>query len=319
MRKFLITGVSGFVGRHFLECLEEEGVATEVLGLSRNQPRSPLPSFRYLRSTFVQLDMLDKERLYDAIYQFQPSHILHLASYSSVGFSWQKPVESFRNNTNVLLNLLEQVRELELPCRILSVGSSEQYGNVAVSDLPLREDMPLQPVSPYGVARVAQEQLSSVYVRGYGLDIVMTRSFNHIGTHQREAFVIPSLAKQLTDIRRGIAPSRLSTGNRAIVRDFVDVRDVVRAYMRLLMEGTAGEVYNVCTGVGTSIEEVIGTMQSILGTAATLTTDPKLVRPDDNSAIVGSHAKLKSAVGWQPRHSLQESLRSILAWWDSGT
>jgi GDP-4-dehydro-6-deoxy-D-mannose reductase len=313
--KILITGFSGFVSRHFLEFLESSRIDAQVLGIARNQPAFAYDGYRHVKCVFHQLDMLDKSGVDDVIHRFQPDHVLHLAAYSSVGFSWQKPVESFVNNTNILLNLLEQVRSLNLRCRVLSVGSSEEYGDVEPEALPLREDMRLRPVSPYAVARVAQEMLSTVYVRGYGLDVVMTRSFNHIGPHQREVFVIPSLAKQLTAIRYRGATPRLVTGDRSVIRDFVDVRDVVRAYFQLLTEGRSGEIYNVCSGRGVSIDDVISILQETLGTNALLETDSRLVRPNDNREVVGSNLKIRAQTGWEPRVSLRESLESILDWW----
>jgi len=315
MKRLLITGFSGFVSRHLLEYLDASGAESEVLGVSRSQPDFPIDKYRSLRCSFRQLDLLDKPGIDQLIAQFRPTAIVHLASYSSVGFSWQNPVESFTNNTNVLLNLIERVRLLGLPCRILSVGSSEQYGNVDAAFLPLREDGPLCPVSPYAIARVSQEMLSKVYVSGYGLDIVMTRSFNHIGPYQRDLFVIPSFAKQLCAMRYRAAPARLVTGDRTVIRDFVDVRDVVRGYCDLLLHGQAGEVYNLCSGEGTSIDHVIATMQRLLGTEAELETNPKLVRPNDNRVVVGSLDKIRDAVGWSPRIPLQQSLENILEWW----
>ncbi len=313
--KILVTGFSGFVGRHFLRYLEENAIEADLLGVGRSGLAFPLAGLRHVRAAYQQLDLLDKGGVDELIYGFQPTHILHLAAYSSVGFSWKKPVESFMNNTNVLLNLLEQVRTLKLQCRILSIGSSEEYGNVLPEAVPLREDAALKPVSPYAAARVAQELLSRVYAAGYGLDIVMTRSFNHIGPFQREVFVIPSLAKQLTEIRYRAAEPRLVTGDRSVVRDFVDVRDVVRAYHGLLLHGKPGETYNVCSGRGVTIDGVIDLMQELLGTRAELATDQALLRPSDNRVIVGSNEKILQAIGWEPRISLQDSLASILEWW----
>ena len=315
--KILVTGFSGFVGRHFLRYLEDNAIAAELLGVDRCELAFPLDGHRHVRGSYRQLDLLDKGGVEAVIDGFRPTHILHLASYSSVGFSWQQPVESFVNNTNILLNLLEQVRALRSNCRILSVGSSEEYGNVLPSAVPIREDAALKPVSPYAVARVAQEMLSSLYVSGYGLDIVMTRSFNHIGTHQRDVFVVPSLARQLTAIRHRQAPPRLVTGDRTIVRDFVDVRDVVRAYHLLLLGGKAGEIYNVCSGRGVSIDEVIDLMRAALGIQVTLATDPALLRPSDNRVIIGSNEKIHRELGWEPRISLRESLEQILEWWNA--
>jgi GDP-4-dehydro-6-deoxy-D-mannose reductase len=315
MTKILVTGASGFVSRHLLEYLESLGSHAEVLGVSRTAPPFSTAHFKHVHCTFRELDLLDKEVVDAMMYGFQPDYIVHLAAYSSVGYSWHKPVESFANNTNIFLNLLEQVRALDLRCRVLSVGSSEEYGDVDPASLPLREDTRLRPVSPYAVARVSQEMLSTVYARGYGLDIVMTRSFNHTGPFQREVFAVPSLAKQLVAISKGEAPARLVTGDRTIVRDFVDVRDVVRAYHSLLMKGERGEVYNVCTGEGTSIGRVVEMMQEMLGTDAVVETDPRLLRPSDNRAVIGSNDKIKHAIGWVPEIALRESLRGVLDWW----
>lgn len=315
MERILITGFSGFVSHHLLRFLEGGGGTVDVLGVGRNLPSFALDAFANVRCDFRRLDLLDRDGVSEILRRFRPTCIVHLAAYSSVGFSWQKPVESFANNTNVLLNLLDEVRNLNLDCRVLSVGSSEEYGNVTQDALPLKEGARLRPVSPYAAARVAQEMLSEVYVRGYGLDIVMTRSFNHVGPFQRDAFVVPSLAKQLTAIRYKGAPAKLVTGDRSIVRDFVDVRDVVRAYHDLLLRGTAGEIYNVCSGQGTSIQDVIDLMQAQLGIEVALHTDPQLLRPSDNQIIVGSCEKIRNAVGWEPTIALQQSVADILDYW----
>jgi GDP-4-dehydro-6-deoxy-D-mannose reductase len=312
--RILVTGFSGFVGSHFLEHLAVRDVDAEVVGISRTALPSHdgLPPHVRFRQSAV--NMLDKAAIGEVLSSFRPTHVLHLAAYSSVGFSWQHPVESFTNNTNIFLNLLDQVRSLELDCRVLSVGSSEEYGPVRSEMLPLREDAALNPISPYAVARVAQELLSNVYVRGFGLDLIMTRSFNHIGARQREQFVVPSLAKQFVSMRAS-GQGRLTTGDREIVRDFVDVRDVVRAYFELLTRGTSGQIYNVCSGRGVSIDSVIARMQAQLGTNIELHTDPALVRPAENPVVIGSYEKLERELGWRPQIDLDESLRWILDWW----
>ena len=313
--RILITGVSGFVGRHLLEHLDAAEPGAHVLGVSRTAATLPTAHLGRIQCTFRQLDLLDREGVAGVLRDFAPDWIVHLAAFSSVAFSWQRPVESFANNTTIFLNLLDQVRAQRLRCRVLSVGSSEEYGDVDPASLPLREDTPLRPVSPYAVARVSQEMLSRVYVQGYGLDVVMTRSFNHTGPFQKDLFVIPSLAKQLVAIRRGHAEPHLRIGDRTIVRDFIDVRDVVRAYHLLLTQGERGEVYNVCTGRGTSIEEIIAMMQEMLGTHATLECDDQLIRPSDNRTIIGSNAKLTAATGWAAEIPLRESLERVVQWW----
>ena len=192
---------------------------------------------------------MDSARLRTIISDIKPDYILHLASFSSVAYSWKHPEESFSNNCNIFLNLVDAVRQTCPKCRILSVGSSEEYGDIPHADLPLRENQPLNPISPYAVARVSQELLSKVYVHAFGMQIIMTRSFNHVGPRQDERFVIPSFIKRVLDIKRsGKEAGEIETGDLTIVRDFVDVRDVVEAYYMLLTRGTPGEVYNICSG-----------------------------------------------------------------------
>jgi GDP-4-dehydro-6-deoxy-D-mannose reductase len=319
MTKYLITGFSGFVSRHFLDLLESEGEAASVMGIDINEPDFDYRHFKFVKCMFRVLDLLQKDDVDNVIYQYQPTHIVHLASFSSVAFSWKNPSTSFANNTNIFLNLVEQVRKLNIKCRILSVGSSEEYGNVTENQIPLHEDMELNPVSPYAVARVSQEMLSKVYVKSYGMDIVLTRSFNHTGPFQKDIFVVPSFARQLCQMAKSQEPHIMTTGRLEIVRDFVDVRDVVKAYLLLLRKGKSGEVYNVCSGKGTTLHEVIHTMTAILGITVQCETDPNLVRPNDNQIIIGSNAKIAHDVGWTPAIPIQKSLADVIDYWNSNS
>lgn len=317
MEKYLITGSSGFVSRHFLEFLESRGTHASILGIDIHEPKFDLRRFRHIKCGFESVDLMDDKRTQEIIYRFQPNYILHLASYSSVMYSWKNPAWSFQNNTNIFLNLLEIVRLLNLDVRILSIGSSEEYGNVGDKELPLREDQPLRPVSPYAVARVSQEMLSRVYVDGYGMDVVITRSFNHLGPGQNEVFVVSSFAKHVAEASKaGVSSLAMKTGDLSIVRDFTDVRDVVRAYHLLLTKGKKGEVYNVCSGRGVTLAAIVSLLSKKKGIGVTTATDPKLVRPSDNRAIVGSNEKIFSAVGWKPELSLDRSLDDILLDWE---
>lgn len=315
--RILITGFSGFVSRHFVEYLETNAISATVLGISRSEPTFSIDAFQYVSCTFSQVDLLDRRATTAVIEAFQPEFILHLAAYSSVGFSWQYPSESFANNTNIFLHILEAVRTTACPCRILSVGSSEEYGRVLPEALPLRENSPVNPVSPYAVARVAQEMLSEVYVQGYGLDIMMTRSFNHIGPYQRADFVIASFAKQLVEISQHKSAPILRTGDLSIIRDFVDVRDVVRAYYMLLLNGMKGEIYNICSGQGNSLETLVSLMQKEAGINITIEIDPARIRPNDNPVIIGSAEKLYQTLGWKPEISLRNSIADIIQYWKS--
>ena len=317
MRKYFVTGFSGFVSRHFIEYLEYNEFNDHVMGVDVCEPDFRKEDFRHVVFGFQKMNLLDKEDVEDIIAEFKPDYILHLASFSSVAFSWKEPNISFQNNTNIFLNVLEAVRKLKLATRILSIGSSEEYGNVAQNDLPLIENHPLNPVSPYAVARVSQELLSRTYCSGYGLDIVMTRSFNHIGTYQKDVFVLPSFVKQIVEMKYNrTKDNKLITGDVAVIRDFTDVRDVVSAYYKLLMMGEKGEVYNVCSAHGWPLREIIHKISNILKIDVELVSNPNLFRPNDNRAIIGSNEKLKRKLKWSPKYTLDQTLHEMIEYWE---
>jgi GDP-4-dehydro-6-deoxy-D-mannose reductase len=317
MKKFLITGICGFVGRHFLEFLERNKMPSVVMGLDIQVPKFKIHGFNNMEFTFKKIELLNKEETDKIVSDFQPDYILHLASYSSVAFSWKDPIISFQNNTNIFMNLLESVRKQSFPTRILSVGSSEEYGRLDPNDLPLTEEHSLNPVSPYAVARVSQELLSKVYVNGYRLSIVMTRSFNHIGPRQEDIFVISSFIKQLVAIKKSGTRGHLVAGDIEIVRDFVDVRDVVSAYYLLLTKGENGQIYNICSGKGLSLKQILKKICMLLDIEVDIQTDPALIRPDDNIIIVGSNDKISKLLGWKQEYPLEKSLRDMISYWQS--
>lgn len=317
IEKYLITGFSGFVSRHFCEYLERNKVNAFIKGIDVQDHDLDFDEYKYLSFDFEKIDLLSANDIERVLFDFKPNFILHLASYSSVAFSWKSPITSFNNNTNIFLNILEAIRKLNFDTRILSVGSSEEYGNIREEYLPLREDTPLNPTSPYAVARLSQELLSKVYVRGYGLDIVLTRSFNHIGPMQKDVFVIASFAKQLAMVKKSKrSDGNLITGDVSVIRDFCDVRDVALAYYLLLHKGKKGETYNVCSGIGISLREVISIMADILNIKINVTVDETLIRPDENRKIIGCNEKIMLSLGWNPQHTLKQSLCDTLNYWD---
>ena len=316
MDKYLITGSSGFVGRHFLDYLEDNKIKCQVLGLDLDA-MSPHREFEYVKLTTDSVDLLNQSDLERIIYDFQPNYILHLASFSSVAFSWKNPTLSFKNNVNIFLNLLEVVRKYKLKARILSIGSSEEYGNVNPSETPLTENSPLRPLSPYAVARVSQEMLSKLYADSFGLDIIMTRSFNHIGPRQKDIFVVPSFIRRIMEAKlAGKEEMNLTTGDLSIVRDFSDVRDVVKAYYLLLKKGRKGEVYNICSGLPTKLSEIIEITSQILEIKVQTEVNPDLIRPNDNPLIMGSNSKLKADTGWEKSYDLSQSINDIIEYWN---
>ncbi len=315
MKRMLITGCSGFVSRHFLNYLIENNLSYEVLGVDVNPPKFAMEDYApTLAMSFEQVNLLDKEAVEDMIATFRPDYILHLASFSSVAYSWQHPADCFMNNTSIFLNVTEALRKHDLcDCRLLSVGSSEEYGDVKKEELPLQEDMPLVPVNPYAVARVSQEMMAKVLADSFGMQIMLTRSFNHMGPFQDERFVIPSFVRRILDIAESGAKSgEIETGDTSIVRDFVDVRDVVRAYYRLLLDGKAGEVYNICGEKGVSLAEVVDQIADIVGVSVTTRVNPDFVRPGDNQVVIGSAEKIRQDIGWTAEIPLRQTLMDMI-------
>lgn len=315
MKRMLITGFSGFVSRHFLNYLVENNLSYEVLGVDVNPPKFAMEDYApTLAMSFEQVNLLDKEAVEDMIATFRPDYILHLASFSSVAYSWQHPADCFMNNTSIFLNVTEALRKHDLcDCRLLSVGSSEEYGDVKKEELPLQEDMPLVPVNPYAVARVSQEMMAKVLADSFGMQIMLTRSFNHMGPFQDERFVIPSFVRRILDIAEsGAKNGEIETGDTSIVRDFVDVRDVVRAYYRLLLDGKAGEVYNICGEKGVSLAEVVDQIADIVGVSVTTRVNPDFVRPGDNQVVIGSAEKIRQDIGWTAEIPLRQTLMDMI-------
>lgn len=315
MKRMLITGFSGFVSRHFLNYLVENNLSYEVLGVDVNPPKFAMEDYApTLAMSFEQVNLLDKEAVEDMIATFRPDYILHLASFSSVAYSWQHPADCFMNNTSIFLNVTEALRKHDLcDCRLLSVGSSEEYGDVKKEELPLQEDMPLVPVNPYAVARVSQEMMAKVLADSFGMQIMLTRSFNHMGPFQDERFVIPSFVRRILDIAESGAKSgEIETGDTSIVRDFVDVRDVVRAYYRLLLDGKAGEVYNICGEKGVSLAEVVDQIADIVGVSVTTRVNTDFVRPGDNQVVIGSAEKIRQDIGWTAEIPLRQTLMDMI-------
>lgn len=307
--KYLITGISGFVGVHLAEYLVLQG--HDVAGVDAN-PFVPSGEAAGKKVRFYRMSLLDFETLCGLVEKVSPERIIHLASASSVALSWEKPIECFTNNTNIFLNLIEAVRLSHARCRILSVGSSEEYGPVSAQEVPLEEAHPLNPMSPYSAARAAQENLSRVFASGYGLNIICTRSFNHVGPGQSDRFVVSSFVRQALEVSQG-KKETVTCGDLGIIRDFIDVRDVVRAYEQLLDHGVSGDIYNVCSGRGVSLREVLERICAKLGMEFKWKVLPELIRPIDNPVIVGNGRKLRE-LGFKAFYDLDHSLEDMIFW-----
>jgi len=214
-----------------------------------------------------------------------------------------------------LLNLLEVIRRTGSLPRILIPCSSDEYGNVDVSGLPITECHPLKPNSPYALSKVFQDYLGYQYFEGYGIPIVRTRAFNHAGPGQSPVFVCSDLAKQIAEIEAGFREPVIKVGNLEAKRDFTDVRDVVRAYWLALYKGEAGEVYNVCSGKAYSIGEVLDILLGLAKVKIKVEKDPQKERPSDISILLGDSTKIRQATGWRPEIPFEKTLSDVLDYW----
>ncbi len=289
-----MTGSSGFVGGWMTRHLAGQG--DEVLTFDDT------------------LDVTDAKALAAAVTGAAPDAVCHLAAQASVGASWSDPSGTFAVNAVGVLHLLEAAAACASPPRILLVSSAEVYGTVAPADLPLVEDRPFAPSSPYAASKAAAELIGLQAWLGRGMEVVRARPFNHTGPGQRPDFVVPALARQVVEVRRHALPA-LSAGNVDVRRDITDVRDVVRAYRLLLERGEPGGVYNICRGESTAIAEIAGRLLRIEGLDIPIRVDPARVRPVDLPDLRGSPRRLYEATGWEPQIPLDDTLADVLAWW----
>jgi GDP-4-dehydro-6-deoxy-D-mannose reductase len=299
------------VGGHLLEFLRNEHPHVEVAGLVRpgGNAKGLVGAIPY------EADLEDQDAVEAALARIRPDRIVHLAGQSSAHQSWLDPEGTLRLNVHGLLHVLEGLRRKSLSPRVLVVGSAEEYGLFDEADLPLRETAPLRPHSPYAVSKVAQGYLALQYTLSFGIETIRTRSFPHTGPGRGEAFAESSFARQIVEIEAGRKPGILEVGNLNAVRDFTDVRDVVRAYWALLERGEPGEVYNVCTGAGVAIRDLLRRLIEIAGVDVEMRLDPERLRPSDIPTLVGDPTRLQQATSWRPRIPLEDTLREILEYW----
>ena len=298
--KALITGATGFVGRHLTEHLEAGG--DEVVGTD-------------LRSsaTAIGLDVTDGLAVDGVLASVRPEVVYHLAGWSDVGSSWRNPLSAFRANAEGTLNVLEAAHAHDV-ARVLVVSSADVYGIVDEADLPITEATPLRPVSPYAASKVAADFLAVQAHLGRGLDTVRVRAFNHLGPGQGEGFVASALAARIAANER-TGSDEVPVGNLTARRDFTDVRDVVRAYRLLAEHGTAGEAYNVCSGVAVAVQDLADLLLTQAAGPMRLVVDADRHRPVDVPVLLGDSSRLTEATGWRPTIPLDQTLADLLAWW----
>ena len=313
--KVLITGVGGFVGSHLVDFLRREHPSAEIVGLTR--PHGGAGSGPAAGLRLLEADLNDPMALEPVLDAIAPDRVIHLAGQSSVHVSWLDPGGTLRTNVLGFVHLVDALRRRGLAPALLVVGSAEEYGAVAPGDLPLREDAPLLPASPYAASKAAQGLLAAEYARGVGLPAVRTRTFHHTGPGRGEAFAESSFARQIAEIEAGLREPVLLVGNLEAVRDYTDVRDVIRAYWALLDRAPEirGGVYNVCSGRGFKIRELLDALLTRAQVSLEIRVDKERLRPADVPAQVGDPSRLKALTGWEPLIPLEQSLHELLDDW----
>ncbi|MEO6989751.1 MAG: GDP-mannose 4,6-dehydratase [Aquihabitans sp.] len=294
--KALVTGASGFVGRHLFDHLTAAG--DQVVGSDRDTDG---------------VDLTVAAQVEEMVSRVRPDVIYHLGGWADVGGSWKEPVAAFRANAEGTLNVLGAASSAGVQ-RVLAVSSADVYGIVQPEELPLTEDSPLRPASPYAASKVAADYLGLQAWLGRGLPVIRVRAFNHLGPGQTDKFVAPALASRVARAERD-GGEVIRVGDLSARRDFTDVRDVVRAYRLLMENGDPGEVYNVCSGVDLAVQELADQLVAQARVPLRLEVDESLLRPVELPVLRGSHDRITAATGWEPEIPIQQTLTDLLEDW----
>lgn len=309
--RFLITGVSGFAGTTLARQLLAAG--HEVFGTTRC---TAARTHTLLAPDHLRVATLDDaQRLADIVREIHPDGIFHLAAFTSPSASFNDPDGAYRSNLHGSLSLFAAVRAAGAACRVVWVGSCDAYGHVGPEGVPVTESNLFRPLSPYAVSKAAADLAAYQWSRAQGLDVMRMRPFNHTGPGQDPQFVCSDFARQLIAIERGQQPAQVEVGNLDVTRDFSDVRDVARAYTLAWKSGTAGEAYNVCSGVPRTAREILETLIRLSGIDAGVVVRPERQRRVDVPFLVGSAAKLQATTGWTPMIAWEQTLRDLLDDW----
>ncbi|MFH1561224.1 MAG: GDP-mannose 4,6-dehydratase [Patescibacteria group bacterium] len=312
-KRALITGITGFAGSHLAELLLKKKI--KVYGTCRWRSRTEnIEDFKN-KLNLIEGDLLDLKSLQKIMMDVKPDYVFHLAAQSFVPASWASPAATLETNVVGSVNLFEAIRSVKIDPLVQIACSSEEYGLVHPNEVPIKEDNPLRPLSPYAVSKVSLDFLGYQYHQSYGLKIVRTRGFNHTGPRRGEVFVCSAFAKQVAEIEKGKQKPILSVGNLKAIRDFTDVRDMVQAYWLAATKGKPGEVYNICSGKGVEIQTVLDKLLKMSKTKITVKQDPDRMRPSDVPILLGDCSKFKRQTGWKPKIGFDQTLKDVLDYW----
>jgi GDP-4-dehydro-6-deoxy-D-mannose reductase len=305
MKRVLVTGSNGFVGQHLVRELAENGIT--VIGVGGHQGSKEKSSHV---ESYLELDLTDPEQATQIDFRGVDG-VVHLAGLAAVGASFDDPMLYMTTNVGIEVNLFEAALAQKASPRFLIISSGSLYDSKA--PLPLNEESPVEPSSPYAVSKIGQEQMAHYY-HGRGFESIIARPFNHIGPGQGPGFIVPDLALQVIAAEQGKSQD-IMVGNLDAQRDYTDVRDIVRAYRLLLQKGQAGQIYNICSGQARSGHEILKGLLALSDSHPEIKQDPARMRPADNPLIYGSRQKLTDDTGWQPAIPIETTLDDVIADW----
>jgi GDP-4-dehydro-6-deoxy-D-mannose reductase len=312
-KRALITGIGGFVGSHLAEyCLSKD---IEVWGVSRRPIPKKLSFADDPHVHHIDADLMDAHSLFAAVREVMPDYVFHLAAQSFVPTSWVSPTVTLETNIVGTANLFEAVRKAGGTPVIQIAGSSEEYGLVKENEVPITENSPLRPQSPYGVSKVAMDYLGYQYSCSYHMNIIRTRAFNHTGPRRTETFAESNFARQIARIEAGLEEPIVRVGNLDAIRDYTDVRDIVAAYVLAMEHCVAGEAYNICSGNGIRIGDMLETLLSLSTKKIQVEHDPARMRPSEVPRLIGDGSKFRLATGWEPKIPFDTTLADLLGYW----
>lgn len=315
MKKVLITGITGFAGSYLAEHLLSAG-NYDISGTFLFEKSIDNVEHIKRNLNLIKADLSEEKSVLKIIEEVSPDIIFHLAALTSPADSFKNPIATLNNNISLQVNLLEAVRKFDLlDTKILITSSADIYGQVARENLPINEETPLMPTSPYSVSKIAQDFLGLSYFLSYKLKVIRVRPFNHIGPRQSPNFAVSSFAKQIAEIEKGKRKPILRVGNLETKRDFTNVKDMVNAYILAIEKGKDGEVYNIGSGVSYKISDILNKLISMSSSEIEIEKDKTLFRPGDTQDLVCDARKFIKLTGWKPEISIDTTLKNTLDYW----
>ena len=299
--KALITGSAGFVGSHLTSEFEANGYQVIRCDLKKTDD-------------IVAMDIMKPEMIVTVLEEFKPDVLINMAGQANVGLSWKKPQRTLELNTIGLINIFEAVKTVDPQIRVLAIGSSDEYGSLRECGANVTEETPVKPITPYAISKHAQELFAQLYSSNYGLNVCMIRMFNLGGAGQAKGYMISDFSSSIAEIETG-RRTYMSVGNLTSARDFTHVKDACQAIRLLSERGHSGEIYNICSGVTHTAQEILDKLVALAKVPIEVRQDPERMRPSDTPVVCGNHNKLTAHTGWKPTISIDRILYDSLEYW----